>query len=413
VNGGKYKIIRLLGAGGQGEVYEAEGGGKHCALKWYFKQMATPAQKKILENLIVKGSPDSAFLWPEDLTLPGHDGSFGYIMDLRPNHYKSIVDLMKRKIDPSFRTLCRAAYNLTKGYQDLHAMGFCYRDISFGNVFLDGDTGDVLICDNDNVSADEDSSVYGTPRFMAPEIVVGKAKPSRNTDLFSLAVLLFYMLMLAHPLEGRLEANVKCMDIHAMNRLYGTHPVFIFDPDDDSNRPAPGYQDNALLYWAVYPESVKNLFISSFTTGLTEPNKRVTEHQWMDALANLYTGAINCPSCGAEVFADEGQNAVCWNCKKDVPQPVALIIEKSVVMMYGGAHLYAHHTTGDYYLNTVTGTVVQNPHNPQLWGIRNESADNWTYIRANGAQTPILPGQTAAIVKAAQIDFKGRIGAFK
>ena len=31
---------------------------------------------------------------------------------------------------------------------------------------------------------------------MAPEIVVGKAKPSRNTDLYSLAVLLFYMFML-------------------------------------------------------------------------------------------------------------------------------------------------------------------------------------------------------------------------
>lgn len=62
-------------------------------------------------------------------------------------------------------------------------------------MFFDPDTGDVLICDNDNVSANgiDNSSVYGTPRFMAPEIVMGQAKPSRNTDLYSLAVLLFYM----------------------------------------------------------------------------------------------------------------------------------------------------------------------------------------------------------------------------
>ena len=63
-------------------------------------------------------------------------------------------------------------------------------------MFFDPDTGDVLICDNDNVSANgiDNSSVYGTPRFMAPEIVMGQAKPSRNTDLYSLAVLLFYMV---------------------------------------------------------------------------------------------------------------------------------------------------------------------------------------------------------------------------
>lgn len=40
------------------------------------------------------------------------------------------------------------------------------------NLFFDPDTGDVLICDNDNVSANgvNHSSVYGTPRFMAPEM---------------------------------------------------------------------------------------------------------------------------------------------------------------------------------------------------------------------------------------------------
>lgn len=71
-------------------------------------------------------------------------------------------------------------------------------------MFFDPDTGDVLICDNDNVSANgiDNSSVYGTPRFMAPEIVMGQAKPSRNTDLYSLAVLLFYMFTIP-PMTDR------------------------------------------------------------------------------------------------------------------------------------------------------------------------------------------------------------------
>ena len=190
----RYKVISLLGAGGQGEVYDIECNGKHYALKWYFKHTATEAQKAILNNLVEKGAPDSSFLWPQDLIFKTPGESFGYIMPLRPKNYKSIVDMMKRRAEPSFYALCRAAYNLTNGYQKLHAMGYSYRDISFGNLFFDPDNGDVLICDNDNVAANgiDNSSVYGTPRFMAPEIVVGKAKPSRNTDLFSLAVLLFY-----------------------------------------------------------------------------------------------------------------------------------------------------------------------------------------------------------------------------
>lgn len=151
-------------------------------------------------------------------------------------------------------------------YQKLHTMGYSYRDISFGNMFFDPDTGDVLICDNDNVSANgiDNSSVYGTPRFMAPEIVMGQAKPSRNTDLYSLAVLLFYMFMMGHPLEGKLEAEIKCMDIHAMNKLYGKNPIFIYDPNDKSNRPVKGYQDNVIIYWELYPQVIRDLFIKSF-----------------------------------------------------------------------------------------------------------------------------------------------------
>ena len=416
----KYKVVSLLGAGGQGEVYDVESSGKHYALKWYFKHMATKEQKAILDNLVAKGSPDASFLWPQDIIFNNYGAPFGYIMPLRPKNFKSIVDMMKRRAEPSFYALCRAAYNLTSGYQNLHTMGYSYRDISFGNLFFDPDNGNVLICDNDNVAANglDNSSVYGTPRFMAPEIVVGKAKPSRNTDLYSLAVLLFYMFMMGHPLEGRLEADIKCMDIHAMNRLYGTNPVFVFDPNDKTNRPVKGYQDNVLIYWDLYPQALRDLFTQSFTEGLTAPNKRVTEKKWMETFANLITGIIPCPKCGAEVFYDESKAAAgvahtCWNCQSAVPMPASIVIGKSRVLLHKNAKLYARHIYDDYDMDTVVGTVVQNPSNPNLWGIRNESKENWTYIKPDGIQIAVAIGKSAAIAKGVQINFGRVTGEFR
>lgn len=416
----QYQVLSLLGAGGQGEVYEVECGGKRYALKWYFKHMATAAQKEILDNLIKRGAPDPSFLWPRDLIFSRPGEPFGYIMPLRPKNFKSIVDMMKRRAEPSFASLCRAAYNLTSGYQKLHAMGYSYRDISFGNMFFDPDTGEVLICDNDNVSANgvDNSSVYGTPRFMAPEIVTGSAKPSRNTDLYSLAVLLFYMFMMGHPLEGKREAEIKCMDIHAMNQLYGTNPVFIYDPDDKSNRPVKGYQDNVLIYWELYPQLLRELFTKSFTVGLNSPNKRVTEKEWLEAFANLISGIVPCPSCGAEVFfdaqkQDAGAAHTCWNCQSAVPMPATLASGKSRVVLQKGALLYAHHICGNFDMTTVAGTVVQNPKNPELWGIRNEGPENWTYIKPDGTQIPVAVGKSAAIAKGVQIDFGQLTGVFK
>jgi serine/threonine protein kinase len=116
---------------------------------------------------------------------------------------------MTRRIEPTFRALATAGLNLSHNYLLLHSQGLCYRDISFGNAFFDPDNGDVLIADNDNVSVDGAGAlgVLGTPRFMAPEVVRGDALPSTQTDLFSLSVLIFYMLMVAHPLEGEKEAS--------------------------------------------------------------------------------------------------------------------------------------------------------------------------------------------------------------
>ena len=416
-HGTVYTIIRFIAAGGQGEVYEVEDkktAGRY-ALKWYFKHSATDYQKKLITRLISRGAPDHRFLWPLDMIE--QKGLFGYIMNLRPLEYKSILDLMKRRAEPTFASLCMAGINLADGYQSLHSQGLCYRDISFGNLFFNPKDGDVLICDNDNVTVNKDSEggTEGTPRFIAPEIIIQKESPSTNTDLYSMAVLLFYMLMLHHPLEGAIEANIKCLDGKAMEKIYGKEPIFIWDPVNSTNRPVPGYQNNAIIFWDIYPSYIKELFTSAFTVGLKNPNKRIVENQWKEAIIRLRNSIIYCGYCGSENFYDvqklkAQQSHNCWQCKGVIALPPRIKIGNQLIMLNQDTVLFPHHVKGNYDFTTPIGKVSKHPTMPNRWGLTNMGADNWTLTRKATDDKPsestvVPPGKTAPLATDATINF--------
>lgn len=410
------QVDALLGSGGQGEVYRATLGGQSIALKWYFSAQATPEQRAALDTLMKKGAPNARFLWPLELASSGGTPGFGYLMPLREPRFKSIVDLMKRRIEPSFRALTTAGLDLAHSFLQLHAKGLCYRDISFGNVFFDPNTGDILICDNDNVTVDGtvSASILGTPRFMAPEVVRGEALPSSQTDLFSLAVLLFYMLMVHHPLEGKKEAAIKCFDLPAMTRLYGIVPVFIFDPNDKSNRPVPGYHDNALAYWPLYPRFLRDLFTRSFTDGLRDPlHGRVRESEWRAVLTRLRDAIVYCPRCGVENFYDAGalqglgQPVPCWSCKNEIALPLRIQIGKQVIMLNHDTQLFPHHIDDSrpYDFSQPVAALVQHPTQPGVWGLKNLCGEKWVSTTAEGAMRDVEPGRSVTLAVGTRINF--------
>ena len=100
---------------------------------------------------------------------------------------------------------------------------------------------------------EETQTIIGTSGFMAPELVRGECSPSVETDLFAFSVLIFQILLLSHPLEGLQESSIAVLDEAAILRLHGTHPLFIFDPHDDSNRPDRERHQIAWTYWALLP----------------------------------------------------------------------------------------------------------------------------------------------------------------
>ncbi|MCR5599577.1 MAG: serine/threonine-protein kinase [Ruminococcus sp.] len=386
-----FTILEFLGGGGQGNVYRVECGGKEMALKWYHKstidKMKNP--QEFYENLranIKKGAPTKAFLWPEELSN-WIDGSFGYIMPLRPKGYDELTrfllwDPKQRKMKASFANItarCNAAINIIEGFRALHNDGYSYQDLNNGNFFINPENGDVLICDNDNVSErGVNFGIAGKQRYMAPEVVLG-GSPDKRSDRFSLAVILFRMLFIEHPLEGK-YSTPPCMTPELEKKFYGSDPVFVLDPEDDRNAANTQLNTNTLRFWKIYPDYIRDLFTQSFgKSSVQPPYDRIIELTWLDAFIKLRSETVPCPHCGKETFITPKYTVSCMYCGDHLTCTDSIKFKRFELPAFGGAKLYegmTGDTDGDFH--KIIGEVVRNKKDPSKHALRNLSDQTWS-----------------------------------
>jgi len=315
--GSQAEVVKELGRGGQGIVYLVNLGGQQMALKWYLNPPKDKFYKNLEEN-IRKGAPSDAFLWPEYLTMK-QKGSYGYIMKLRPQGYYEFGNyLLAKRQFKSFEAMCNAAMKICEGFMKLHLFGYSYQDLNDGNFFIEPATGDVLICDNDNVMPQgEKSGIMGKARYMAPEIVAGK-KPDKYSDRYSLSVILFLLFYGNHPLEGAKVLGCPCMTEKHEKKFYGSEALFIYDEKDKSNLPVRGVHNNVLRRWGVLPTILREQFKKEFSQEcLYKPSSRLIESQWQKLIQQLRDMLVICPCCHQETFVENAASPKCMNCGKD------------------------------------------------------------------------------------------------
>ncbi|MCS5691098.1 protein kinase [Cyanobium sp. FGCU-6] len=412
------QVGHCLGGGSQGQVYAVELEGEPLALKWYLPSfLARDAGLQTrLEESIRRGAPNDDFLWPLALLRPD-DASrarlgvagrgFGYLMPLRPPAYVGAAEHAAGRIAISLRTVLRAAFFLAAGFHDLHSFGFCYKDVSLGNLFLDPGSGGIRIGDNDNVDVigSDGGAVLGTWGFMAPEVALGQARPDVASDLFSLAALQFQLLTRHDPFRGALELAIPCLDLPGRRRLYAEDPVFVFDPRDTRNRPDPHEHVAALITWPLYPRRLQRLFEETFGPGLHDPSRRALTGQWKQALAVVLDHLRLCPHCGEENLEHDPDpgGARCWRCRRPLPPAPLLKLANGGVTVAEGNQIHAHHLDPlrAEDLRRPVAEVVAHPSRPGLFGLRHLGGAPWQVERADGRRFEVLPGETCSLGRAA------------
>jgi len=200
-----------------------------------------------------------------------------------------------------------------------------------------------------------------------------------------------------------------------MKKLYGTEPLFIFDPSDDSNAPDPKHQRNALVFWSVYPKFLRDLFTKAFTEGLSDPQHgRVRESNWRTAMVRLRDAIIYCSHCNAENFhdadnptADADSSSPCWSCKRQFRLPPRVRIGRNFVMLNHDTQLYAHHLDEEkkYDFTQPVAAVTRHPVDPGVWGLKNLSLQTWSTTNTKGEMKDVSPGRSVTLAIGTTINF--------
>ncbi len=410
-NGGGVTVLSKIGEGGQGAVYKVSYSGKEYALKWYLPSyLKKTNHKKFCKNLaanVKAGSPSPHFLWPKAIAMTGKKSKgVGYIMDLRPGNYAEFTKFIKAKEHfSSTEAVIKAAINIVDAFLALHKKGLSYQDLSPGNFFIDKNSGDVLVCDNDNVAPyGENLGVGGTPGYMAPEVILGKSKPDTNTDLFSLSVILFELFFLAHPLEGANCCKHPCLTPKIEKDLYAENPVFVFSKTDASNRPVRGTCSNLVKLWPVYPEFLHDAFDRAFGEGLKNQSKRLSENDWKRVLYRLQDNTVTCPKCYEINFADKGSNGelTCDVCGKKFPIPFKLSVNGFEIVADKKKELTEYHISHSSIPKKVA-VFLESKKTPGVFGLRNDSDKIWQVTYPEKPVATYEPGKTVTLIPDAEI----------
>jgi len=395
--GGSVRVEKFLGEGGQGRVYLAKYNGQNKALKWYKKDRLGEKPAAFYENIkqnVMRGTPSPEFLWPLDIT-EWVDGTFGYIMDLKPEGYYEVTEYMLCHVRfKSYRAIIDAALKIVSAYRILHNAGYSYQDLNDGNFLINPQNGRVLICDNDNVAPDgTETGIIGKPRYMAPEIVLRKNTPNSLSDRFSMSVILYILFCLNHPLEGK-RYLVSGLTPALQEKLYGSEPLFIMDPDDKSNGPHPMVHKNSLAVWPCLPDYVKKIFLTAFSQkAFHKPSARPREIDWLNVLTRFRSEIVAC-RCGNEIFTQQGTPCSCEICGRKANIPFRLILSGYSIPAIKDSRIYRCQlgVCDEKEALTPVAQVVEKRESGAL-GIRNKTNRRWDAITTKGTARKVAPDE--------------------
>ncbi len=215
---GRYEIVGELGRGGMGVVYRAKDPviGRTVAVKTIrlSEEGTGMSRPELLQRFQTEARAAGLLTHPNIVVVYDageEDGLYYITMELVDG--KSLQSRLdaRQSIPLSGAGVLRIMEQVCSALQFAHDRSVVHRDIKPANIMVTGDDT-VKITDFGTAKilqygTSQQTAVMGTPGYMSPEQVKGKAVDGR-TDIFSLGVMLYEMMTGRKPFSGQDIATV-------------------------------------------------------------------------------------------------------------------------------------------------------------------------------------------------------------
>lgn len=224
---GEYVVIRCLGEGGCGSVYEGEHrvSGRRAAIKILHKELA--GSPKMIMRFFREAEAVNRIKHPNIVEIY----EVGTQLDGRPYLVMELLDgvNVRQLLAQRGRLLPEEVASLIKGLcsalHACHQAGFVHRDLKASNLMVAADLKDIKLLDfgiakllePEHTSGTGLTSIgrkLGSPQSMAPEQFTG-AEIDARTDVYALGVLMFSLLTGRSPFVSDNPAELELMHIQA------------------------------------------------------------------------------------------------------------------------------------------------------------------------------------------------------
>jgi serine/threonine-protein kinase len=225
---GQYKLCRLIGAGGMGEVYLAEHQmmKRPCAIKVIRPSKAADPRALARFEREVRATAKLSHWNTVEIFDYGRteDGTFYYVMEYLPG--LSLAELVERHGPLAPARVIHLLRQTCDALAEAHDSGLIHRDIKPGNIFaaqrggvhdvaklLDFGLAKRTMSTEDSVQLTQEGSITGSPLYMAPEQAMGDTEPDARSDIYSLGAVGYYLLTGVPPFNS--DKPLKIMFAHA------------------------------------------------------------------------------------------------------------------------------------------------------------------------------------------------------
>jgi len=240
---GHYKLKKLLGAGGMGEVHLAEHVllKRPCAIKLIKPEMAGNPQNLARFEREVQSTAKLTHWNTIEIFDYGHteDGTFYYVMEYLPGMNLDEIITMHGAM-PAKRVV-HLLEQTCAALAEAHQEGLVHRDIKPANIFAAKrggiydvakllDFGLVRTSEpNIDVRLTQEGTITGSPLYLSPEQASGE-EPDARSDIYSLGCVAYAMLTGHPPFEE--ENPVKLILAHASRAALPPIEVNVDIPTD-------------------------------------------------------------------------------------------------------------------------------------------------------------------------------------